>query len=60
MEVGNKWVSTSLKKPRTFTKLTRFFYSRFNTPKMINKIILEPLNIRIEEFIKTELANING
>lgn len=60
MEVGDKWVATTIKKPRTFTKIKRFFASRFNTPKIIIKTIIEPLNIRIEEFVNNELANIKG
>lgn len=60
MEVGDKWVATTIKKPRTFTKIKRFFASRFNTPKLIIKTIIEPLNLRIEEFVKNELSNIKG
>ena len=60
MEVGDKWIATTIKKPRTFTKITRFFSSKFNTPKLINKIILDPLNQRIEDFITNELANVKG
>jgi len=57
---GDKWIATKIKKPRTFTKITRFISSRFNTPKLVNKIILEPLNHRIDEFIHNELANVKG
>lgn len=60
MEVGDKWIATTIKKPKTFTKITRFFSSKFNTPKLINKTILEPLNRRIEEFVNNELANVKG
>lgn len=60
MEVGEKWVTTTIKKPRTFTKITRFFSSKFNTPKLIIKTIIEPLNLRIEEFVNNELANVKG
>lgn len=60
MEVGGKWVTTTIKKPKTFTKITRFFVSRFNTPKIIIKTIIEPLNARIEEFVNNELANVKG
>lgn len=60
MEVGDKWVATTIKKPRTFTKITRFFSSRFNTAKLVDKIILEPLNRRIDEFVNTELVNVKG
>ena len=60
MEVGGKWVTTTIKKPRTFSKITRFFASRFNTPKIIIKTIIEPLNARIEDFVNNELANVRG
>ena len=60
MEVGEKWVTTTIKKPRTFSKITRFFSSKFNTPKLIIKTIIEPLNLRIEEFVNNELANVKG
>ena len=60
MEVGDKWVTTTIKKPRTFSKLTRFFVSKFNTPKIIIKTIIEPLNARIEDFVSNELANVKG
>jgi len=60
MEVGDKWVATTIKRPRTFTKITRFFASKFNTPKLIIKTIINPLNARIEEFVNNELANVKG
>jgi predicted ribosome quality control (RQC) complex YloA/Tae2 family protein len=60
MEIGDKWVATTIKKPRTFTKITRFFSSKFNTPKLITKTIIDPLNLRIEEFVNNELANVKG
>lgn len=60
MEVGGKWVTTTIKKPRTFSRITRFFASRFNTPKIIIKTIIEPLNERIDDFVNNELANVRG
>lgn len=60
MEVGDKWIATNIKRPKTFTKITRFFSSRFNTPKLINRTIIEPLNRRINEFVNNELANVKG
>jgi hypothetical protein len=60
MEIGDKWVTTTIKRPRTFTKITRFFSSKFNTPKIITKTIINPLNLRIEEFVNNELANVKG
>ncbi|MFG6319268.1 MAG: hypothetical protein K1W33_05355 [Clostridia bacterium] len=60
MEVGEKWVTTTIKKPKTFSRITRFFVSKFNTPKIIIKTIIEPLNGRIEDFVNNELANVKG
>ena len=60
MEEGDKWIAVNIKRPRTFTKITRFFSSRFNTPKLINKTIIEPLNRRINDFKNNELANVKG
>lgn len=60
MEVGEKWVTTTIKKPKTFSRITRFFVSKFNTPKIIIKTIIEPLNGRIEDFVNNELSNVKG
>lgn len=60
MEVGDKWVTTTIKRPRTFSRITRFFVSKFNTPKLIIKTIIDPLNARIEDFVNNELANVKG
>lgn len=60
MEVGDKWVTTTIKKPRTFTKIKRFFSSKFNTTKIIMSTIIEPLNQRIDDFVKNELTNVKG
>ncbi|MCX4303205.1 MAG: hypothetical protein OSJ66_04265 [Clostridia bacterium] len=60
MEVGEKWVTTTIKKPKTFSRITRFFVSKFNTPKIIIKTIIEPLNGRIEDFGNNELSNVKG
>ena len=49
---------TKIKKPRTFEKITRFFSSRINTPKVIKKNLIDPLNERIDYFIENELSNI--
>lgn len=60
MEVGDKALTPTIKKPKMFKKITRFFVSRFNTPKVVNSTIIEPLNQRIENFRMNELANMKG
>ena len=59
MESGDKWLMASSKKPKTFERITRFFSSKINTPKVILRTIISPLNERIDNFIDNELANIN-
>ncbi len=58
MEEEEKWLVTKIKKPKTFERITRFFSSRINTPKLIKKSILDPLNARIDEFMENELSRI--
>lgn len=58
METRDKWISITIKKPHAFSKITRFFSSKFNTPKMVTKTIIEPLRIRISEFRTNELSEI--
>lgn len=60
MEIGDKSISTNIKKPKMFKKIKRFFASKFNTPKVIFSTIIEPLNNRIESFKNNELANMKG
>lgn len=60
MEVGDKWIDVNVKKPKIFTKITRFFVSRFNTQKVVNQTIIEPLNQRIESFRNNELSSMKG
>lgn len=60
MEVGDKALATSIKKPRMFKKITRFFVSRFNTAKIVESSIITPLNSRIESFVNNELVNMKG
>lgn len=60
MEVGDKAIATSIRKPRVFKKITRFFVSRFNTAKVVESTIIDPLNLRIESFKNNELANMKG
>ena len=60
MEIGNKELIANIKKPRMLKKITRFFVSRFNTAKVIETTVINPLNTRIENFRNSELANIKG
>ncbi len=60
MEVGNKEMTATIRKPRVFKKITRFFVSRFNTAKVVETTIIEPLNSRIENFKNTELSSMMG
>ncbi len=60
MEVGNKEMTTTIRRPRVFKKITRFFISRFNTAKIVETTIIEPLNARIENFKNSELSSMIG
>lgn len=60
MEVGNKSLTTNIRKPKMFKKITRFFVSRFNTAKVIENTIINPLNLRIESFKNNELVDMKG
>ncbi len=60
MEVGNNQLTTSIKRPRVFKKITRFFVSRFNTAKVVKTSIIDPLNLRIESFKNNELMDMKG
>jgi len=60
MEVGGKSMSKNIRKPKVFKSITRFFSSRFNTAKIIETTIIEPLQNRIENFRRNELSNIIG
>lgn len=60
MEVGEKAISKNIKKPKVFKSITRFFSSRFNTAKIVETTIVEPLQNRIENFRRNELSNIIG
>lgn len=60
MEVGDNQLTTSIKRPRVFKKITRFFISRFNTAKVVQTSIIEPLNVRIENFKNNELTDMKG
>ena len=60
MESQEKSVSNNIRKPKIFNKITRFFVSRFNTAKVIQNTIINPLNMKIENFRTNELANMKG
>lgn len=60
MEVGDKTITTNIKKPRVIKKITRFFVSRFNTSKIVESSIIAPLKMRIENFRVNELTSINS
>ena len=60
MEVGDKALTTNIKRPRIFKKITRFFVSRFNTAKVVQTTIIDPLNLRIESFKNNELSSMKG
>ena len=60
MEEGEKTISVNVKRPRAFTRIKRFIVSRFNTYKVINDTIINPLNKKIEEFRKNELTDMKG
>lgn len=60
MEVGDKYLVSTIKKPKMFKKITRFFVSRFNTQKVVYNTVLNPLNQRIEAFRNNELSSIKG
>lgn len=60
MEMGDKWIAVNIKRPKMFTKVKRFFMSKFNTAKQIHKNIIVPLNDLVKEFRETELASVKG
>lgn len=57
METEEKWMITKIKKPKTFERITRFFSSRINTPKVIKKTLLDPFDEKIDLFIESELKS---
>lgn len=60
MEVGDKSISATIRKPRVIGRITRFFASRFNTSKVVENTIVDPLKLRIESFRNNELSNMQG
>ena len=60
MESQEKNLSNNIRKPKIFNKITRFFVSKFNTAKVVQNTIINPLNIKIDNFRINELANMKG
>lgn len=60
MEVGSGELTTTIKRPRVFKTITRFFVSRFNTAKVVKTNIIDPLNSRIDSFKNNELSSMKG
>ena len=57
VEEGGVFLTANVKKPRAFTRIKRFFISRFNTYKVIDDTIITPLNKKIEDFKKVFLKS---
>ncbi len=60
METKDKWIATTIRKPRVFSRITRFFSNKFNTSRVIAKTVIEPLKLRISDFKANELVDIKG
>lgn len=60
MEIGGRAIAKNIRKPKVFNKITKFFICRFNTARMVEVTILDPLNLRIESFRSNELSNMIG
>ncbi len=60
MEVGSKEIAPVIRRPRVIKKITTFFASRFNTAKVVENTIINPLNSRIESFKANELSSMKG
>lgn len=58
METEGKMLSTQIRKPHSFKKITKFFVNRFNTYQVILKTILIPIQQRIDEFKVNELKKV--
>lgn len=60
MEIGDKSISINIRRPRVIGRITRFFASRFNTSKVVESTIIDPLKLRIESFKNNELSNMQS
>lgn len=50
MEMGGNEVSTQIRRPRKIKSIAKFFSNKFNTYKTIERNVIIPLNMRIDEF----------
>ena len=57
LEKSEKSLSAEIKKPKTFSKITKYFSNRFNTYNTIMKNVIVPINQRIEEFKNNRLRD---
>ena len=53
-------MATTIRRPRVIKRITTFFASRFNTAKVVETTIINPLNSRIESFKINELSGMKG
>ena len=60
MEVGGTDMVTTIRRPRVIKRITTFFASRFNTAKVVETTIINPLSARIESFKANELSGMKG
>ena len=60
MEVGGTEMVTNIRRPRVIKRITTFFASRFNTAKVVETTIINPLITRIENFKSNELSGVKG
>ena len=60
MEVGGTDMVTTIRRPRVIKRITTFFASRFNTAKVVETTIINPLITRIENFKSNELSGMKG
>ena len=59
MEVGNKEISTEIRKPHTFKNIKKFFVNKFNTYNVIMRNVIEPVYRRIDEFKVNEIGEVS-
>ena len=59
MEDGGKDVSVVIKKPKTFSKITKFFAIRFNLLGYIQNSVISKLNDRVRRYREEVLSNID-
>lgn len=55
MEIEERRMSTKIRKPRNFQKITRFFVNKFNTYNVITKNILNPIRQRMDDYLNQNL-----